>query len=121
MKTSSKKAKGRILQYWVADKICQLFGISFSYADDLCPIKSRGMGQSGNDVYITDKSLYDKFPYAIECKNTETVSLYSYIEQVKANTKDGQPWIVIHKKNRNKPIIIMDAEHFFDLYKNIIN
>ena len=47
--------------------------------------------ESGNDVYITDKSLYDKFPYAIECKNTETVSLYSYIEQVKANAKDGQP------------------------------
>jgi len=120
MKTSSAKAKGRNLQYWVAKKIAWLFDIDFSYADDLCPVKSRGMGQQGVDCFLTDKKMYEQFPFAIECKNTESVSLYAYIEQAKANTKEGQPWMVVHKKNRNKPIVILDAEEFFELYKKII-
>jgi hypothetical protein len=117
MKTSSKKAKGRGLQYWVAEKVAWLFDKKFVYADDLCPVKSRGMGQQGNDVFITDSELFKKFPFAVECKCTETVSLYAYIEQVKANAKEGQPWLVIHKKNRSKPVVILDAEYFFDMLK----
>ena len=117
MKTASCKAKGRNLQYWVAHRVAKLFGITFVQSDDLCPIHSREMGQAGVDVYIRDKTLYDKFPYDIECKNTETVSLYQYIEQAKANTKDKRNWLVVHKKNRSKPIVIMDAEHFFNILK----
>jgi hypothetical protein len=120
MKTSSKKAKGRTLQYWVAGKIAELFGLTFTYADDLCPIKSRGMGQQGNDVFITDGTLYKDFPFAVECKNTESISLYAYIEQVKANAKADQPWLVVHKKNRSKPIVILDAEEFFKIYKKTL-
>lgn len=115
MTTASRKAKGRNLQYWVAKKVAKLFGIVFDQQDDLCEIHSREMGQAGCDVYIRDKTLYDLFPYDIECKNTETVSLYAYIEQAKANTKEGRQWLVVHKKNQSKPIVIMDAEHFFDI------
>lgn len=121
MKTSSRKAKGRDLQYWVARQIGKLFGIEFNNQDDLCPIKSRGMGQSGNDVYLTDAELFEKFPYAVECKNTETISTYAYIRQVKENSQENQEWLVIHKKNYHKPIVILDAEHFFDLYKKLID
>jgi hypothetical protein len=119
MLTSSAKAKGRNFQYWVAKKIAQLLGVTFNQQDDLCPVHSREMGQSGSDIYIRDRELFSKFPYSIECKNTEKMNLYAYIDQVKANTKDGQPWLVFHKKNRSKPIVIMDAEHFFDLYTKI--
>ena len=117
MKTSSKKAKGRNLQYWVANKLAWLFNIEFVQSDDLCPIHSREMGQSGADVFIRERSMYDKFPYDIECKNTEKVSLYAFIEQAKSNTKEGRQWLVFHKKNRCKPVVIMDAEHFFEMYK----
>lgn len=120
MKTSSKKQKGRNLQYWVAEKVCKLFNLKFDNQDDLCPIKSRGMGQAGNDVYITDKKLFDKFPFAIECKNTENISVYAYIRQVKANTKKDQPWLVVHKKNHHKPIVILDAEEFFKIYEKTL-
>lgn len=113
MKTSSAKAKGRKLQYWVADKVAILFNENFVYSDDQCPIKSRGMGQSGTDVMITDRIMHEQFPYGIECKNTEKVSLYNYIEQAKANCKKDEPWLVFHKKNRSKPIAILDAEEFF--------
>ena len=120
MKTSSCKAKGRNLQYWVAKQIAKLFDIEFNQQDDLCPIHSREMGQSGTDVYIRDKILSDKFKYDIECKNTEKVSLYAYIDQAKANTKEGREWLVIHKKNNSKPLAIMDASHFFDVLKERI-
>ncbi len=118
MKTSSCKAKGRNLQYWVAKKIAGIFGIEFNQQDDLCPIHSREMGQSGTDVYIRDKKMASVFPYDIECKNTEKVSLYAYIEQAKANTKKDKEWLVVHKKNHSKPIVIMDAEHFFSLIRS---
>jgi len=118
MKTSSCKAKGRNFQYWVANKIAELLGVNFNQQDDLCPIHSREMGQSGTDVYIRNKELKEQFPYAIECKNTETVSLYKYIEQAKSNTESGEQWLLFHKKNRSKPIVIMDAEYFFRLLKD---
>jgi hypothetical protein len=119
MKTSSKKAKGRSLQYWVCNKIAELYEFEFDQQNDQCPIHSRDMGQSGTDVLIRDKQLYESFKYDVECKNTETISVYSYIDQAKANTKEGRNWAVIHKKNKSKPIVIIDADHFFNLLKQI--
>lgn len=118
MTTASKKAKGRGLQQWVAKQIAKVLDIPFDNQDDQCPIKSRGMGQSGNDVYIADVALFEKFPFAVECKNTENISVYAYIKQVQANADKDQPWLLVHKKNRNKPIVILDAEYFFILYKD---
>lgn len=118
--TASNKAKGRRLQYWVAEKVAQLLGVTFDQQDDLCPVHSREMSQSGDDVFIRDKALAEKFPYSIECKNTEKVSLYAFIEQAKANTKEGQEWLVVHKKNRSKPVVVMDAEHFFALAAKVL-
>lgn len=120
MSTASKKAKGRNLQYWVAGKVADLFGLTFSYGDDLCPVKSRGMGQSGRDVFLSDSKLDELFPFDLECKNTETVSLYAYIEQAKANARAEDSWMVIHKKNRSKPVVIMDAEKFFEIYAKLL-
>jgi len=117
MKTASKKAKGRNLQYWVCNQVANLFNITFDQQDDQCPIHSREMGQSGSDVYIRNKELYDMFPYDIECKNTENISVYSYIKQAISNTKSGRNWLVIHKKNRSAPIVILDANHFFEILK----
>jgi hypothetical protein len=117
MKTSSRKAKGRNFQYWVCEKICGVFGFTFDQQDDLCPVHSREMGQKGTDVVIRDKGVHAAFPYDIECKNTQTISVYSYIRQAEANTKEGRNWLIFHKKNHTKPIVIMDAEHFFELFK----
>ena len=117
MKPQSAKAKGRSFQYWVAEKVAWLFNLKFDNQDDNCPIRSRSMGASGNDVWTVGLD----FPYSIECKNIETVSLYKWIEQVKANTKEGQHWLLFHKKNRSKPIVILEADVFFDLLKYVID
>lgn len=119
MKTSSCKAKGRNLQYWAAEQLAGVLGIEFNQQDDLCPVHSREMGQSGKDVYIRDKALVEKFPFSVECKNTETISLYSYIEQAKRNTTPDTSWLVIHKKNKSKPVVIMDGEVFFKMVSEL--
>lgn len=117
---ASRKAKGRNFQYWVANKLASLLGVEFNQQDDLCPIHSREMGQAGADVFIRERVLYDKFPFDIECKNQEKISVYNYIDQAKENTKEGRNWLVFHKKNHSKPIAILDAEVFFQIIEENI-
>ena len=111
MKVQSKKAKGRNLQQWVCKKIAELTG--FKYGKD-CPIESRGMGQSGTDVRL-DEQVLKVFPFSIECKNQQLWHILDWIEQAKQNQKDGTDWLLVIKKNKHKPVVIMDAERFFEI------
>jgi hypothetical protein len=115
IKVSSAKAKGRRLQQWVADKISKLLNIPVG-RDEM--IASREMGQSGTDVRLIGKAQ-ELFPFSIECKYQETWSIPKWMEQAKENQKDGTAWLLFCKKNRVKPVVVMDAEEFFELYKKI--
>jgi hypothetical protein len=116
IKVRSAKNKGMRFQKYVCEKISDVFGIEYDQQDDNCLIHSRECGLSGTDVILRGE-IYNAFPYDIECKNTQTISVYSYIRQAEANTKEGRNWLIFHKKNHTKPIVIMDAEHFFELFK----
>lgn len=118
MKTSSKKAKGRNLQYWVCNKIADIFDIEYDQQDDNCLIHSRPSGLNGCDIILTGE-LYKKFPFDIECKNQEKLSLYPTIKQAKKNTKEDRDWLVVHKKNYSEPIVIMDWKTFEKIIKII--
>ena len=113
IKISSAKAKGRNLQKWACEKISELLAISWGFEDDKL-IQPRLMGQSGTDVILRGDA-YNKFNFDIECKSTEKISLYKDIEQARNNTREGRNWLLIHKRNRSKPIIILDAQVFFDI------
>jgi hypothetical protein len=116
MNSRSAKNKGVRLQLWVCKKIANIFNIEFNNQDDQCLIHSREMGQSGVDIILRGE-IYNKFKYDIECKNTEKLSLYKTIEQAKQNTKENRGWLIVHKKNFNKPVVILDSDEFFDLIK----
>ena len=49
------------------------------------------------------------------CKYQETWSIPAWIEQAKTNQLEGADWLLVCKKNREKPIVILDAEAFFRL------
>jgi len=111
MKTSSAKAKGRALQNWTCEKISELLGIKWGADEKIAP---REMGQNGTDVRLVGEAL-EQFPFSVECKNQESWAFPSWIKQAKDNQKEGTDWLLVVKKNRTKPIVVMDAEVFFKL------
>ena len=109
MKTSSAKAKGRKLQQWFANVLVEGLGLD---RDDL---ESRPMGSQGEDI-ILGKQSREIFPYSVECKNQEAVNVWKAYEQASENCKGYEPLVVI-KRNRHKPLVVVDAEHCVELQK----
>ena len=110
MKTQSAKAKGRLLQQWVRDYLIENLHI---HRED---IESRSMGAGGEDLMMS-RAARDKFPYSIECKNQEKINVWSAYEQAQENSRGYTP-VVIIKRNRSKPLVVIDAESFIDLHKH---
>lgn len=118
IKTSSAKKKGRRLQYWVCERIAGMFGTEFVQSDDTCLIHSREMGQHGTDVCLRGE-LYDKFPFDIECKAQESLSISDWVRQARDNTRGGRRWLVVFKKQTigGEPLVLMDWSTFEFLIK----
>ena len=109
IKTSSAKAKGRKLQQWFTNVLIE--GLSLNEED----LESRPMGSQGEDI-IMGRESREQFPYSIECKNQEAVNVWKAYEQAESNCKGYEPLVVI-KRNRSKPLVLVDAEHFVKLHK----
>jgi hypothetical protein len=110
MRTQSAKSKGRLLQKWVVNKLIESFDI---HPED---IKSCSMGAGGEDVVMA-RAAREKFPYSVECKNVERLNVWDAYDQACANSGEYEPLLVM-KKNRKKPLVVMDAESFINLVKN---
>tara|TARA_B100000900_G_C20601162_1_gene725661 strand:+ start:4042 stop:4320 length:279 start_codon:yes stop_codon:yes gene_type:complete len=78
-------------------------------------IESRPMGSQGEDV-IMGKQTRQIFPYSIECKNQEKMNVWDAYDQATENCKGYEP-IVVMKKNRRKPLVVIDAEEFLKLHR----
>lgn len=114
---ASAKDKGRRLQKWACDQISQVTGIEWGKD---CPIESRPMGQSGCDVRM-EKAVLERFPFSVECKACESWSVPAWIKQAKENQIQGTDWLLIAKRSREQPVVIMDAERFFEIYGKLID
>ena len=110
--TASAKNKGRKHQQWVRDKILALFPNLTS--DD---VRSTGMGQSGEDIQLATVAR-KLFPYSVECKSLAKIAVYKIMEQAASNCPKGSQPLAIIKADRQKPLAVMDADHFFYLIKN---
>jgi len=111
----AKLQKGQRLQKWVCEKISNLLCIPFGVDEQ---IASRESGQPGTDIRLVGEAK-KLFLFSVECKNQETWSIPAWIKQAKNNQADGTDWLLIVKKNRFDPIIVMDAENFFKLLRGI--
>ena len=110
MKTQSAKSKGRRLQQWLRNVLVESLNI---HPED---IESRSMGAGGEDL-IMSRAARKSFPYSIECKNQEKINVWSAYEQASENSLGYTPLLVI-KRNRSKPLVVIDAESFIDLHKD---
>jgi len=122
IKISSAKAKGRNLQKWTLEKIAKLLGYKLSSEKDANLIRSREMGQAGTDIVIGTALRY-LFPFAVECKATETIALPAFIEQAKSNTSETLPYmmLVIKNKSMKEPIICIEWEGIEFLGRGVYN
>ena len=110
MKTSSAKAKGRKLQQWFTKVLIE--GLHLNEED----LESRPMGSQGEDI-IMGRESREQFRYSIECKNQEAVNVWKAYEQAESICKGYEPLVVI-KRNRSKPLVLVDAEYFVRLHKD---
>lgn len=117
MNTSSRKAKGRTFQYYICNKIAELFNVKFDQQDEQSEIHSKEMGLSGVDVVLRGE-IYNKFPYSIECKNCEKPSMKDWIIQAKNNTKENRNFLLFWKtKQFKKSVVILDTDVFFEIIR----
>ena len=73
------------------------------------------MGAGGEDL-IMARDARKKFPFSIECKNVERLNVWDAYEQAIANSGNNEP-ILFMKKNRKKPLVVVDAEWFIKNFK----
>jgi hypothetical protein len=111
MKTSSAKQKGRKLQQWMRDLLIKKLDV---HPED---IESRSMGSQGEDL-IMARAAREKFPLSIECKNQESVNVWNSYEQAAENSGEYEPVVVI-KRNKSKPLVVIDAEYFVSIFKKV--
>jgi len=111
IKVQSAKAKGRRHQQWVRDQILALFP---KLEKDDC--RSTSMGCGGEDVQLSPAAR-KLFPYSVECKSFKSFAIYKVMDQASENCPKGAEPLVIIKGDRQKPLAIVDAEHFFQLTK----
>ena len=108
MRPQSAKAKGRRLQQWVREQLIEKLNV---HPED---IESRSMGAGGEDL-IMARAARQKFPHSIECKNVEKLNIWDAYEQSAANCGDYEPIVVI-KKNGKKPLVVVDAEYYIQMF-----
>ena len=73
---------------------------------------SGGLSMKGDILCIDDQSILSEFNW--ECKNQEKLNVWDAYEQAKENCNGYEP-IVVMKKNRKQPLVVIDAEHFIAL------
>ena len=114
MKSSSCKAKGRLLQQEVRKDLIDKFGIHE------LDIESTAMGQSGCDLYLS-KAARDLFPFGVECKNTEHLDIWGAIEQCEMNArKEGLRPLLVFRRNRSDPIAAMPWDTFLCVWNEVL-
>jgi hypothetical protein len=109
---ASKKAKGRIFQQWVRDKLLAAFDERGVRAED---IRSTSMGASGEDLQFSPFAR-DLIGISVECKSHKSFAIYNIYDQCVTNAKGNEP-VVFIKANLKKPLAIVDAEHYISLLK----
>lgn len=105
----SRKSKGREFQKKIrADLISSLH-------IDEGDILSTGMGQSGCDLYLSP-AAQEKFPYGVECKRREKISLPEWWGQCSHNAEaEGLTPLLIFRRSHKEAMAVLRWEDLLNL------
>ena len=107
---SSRKAKSRALQNKVVETLLQKYPHLTSN-----DIKPSIMGESGIDVKLSEAAR-KSFPYGIECKNQESLNIWSALEQCEENADSEKLTpLLIFKRNRTSTYVVLKIEDFINI------
>lgn len=110
MRPQSAKAKGRRLQQHVRDKLLEA-------APQLQPddIRSTSMGAPGEDLLLSPTAR-EVYPFAIECKAQEALSIWAALAQAESNAAGYTP-LLAFKRNRSQTYVALEFEAFLKLLR----
>lgn len=115
MKVSSAKSKGRRHQQDVCKKLLEVS--SGLEPDD---IRSASMGAPGEDILFSPAARR-QFPFSIECKNVEKLSIWAAIDQSRANAPKDYTTAVVFTRNHETPQIALPFDKFLEIYEVYLN
>lgn len=95
MKTSSAKGKGRRLQNAIAFTIREQYPVL-----DGEDVRAAIMGERGMDIHLSPHARQLFGNYAIECKNTENLSIWAAYQQATANAGTLIPLVAFTRNGR---------------------
>ena len=97
----SRKQKGKAFQNRVRQDLIDRLDI---HEGD---ILSTAMGQAGCDLYLSPAARA-RFPFAVECKHQETISLPTWWRQCTRNAAaEGLAPLLILKQSRREPLAVL--------------
>ena len=111
----SRKQKGYRFQKAVATRIQEKFNLEERDA------VSAPSSCTGVDVILSERAK-KVFPFSIECKNQESISIWKCLEQMENNEVPNTFGLLAFKRNRSKPYVCMSADSFWamiDFYKQL--
>lgn len=79
-------------------------------------VVSTSMGAPGEDVRLSPAAR-KQIPLSIECKARKSIAVYSYYSQAIENCPEKMEPVVVIKADRQKPLVLVDAEYFFRAVK----
>lgn len=109
---ASRKAKSRRLQSATARAIREMLNLP---EEDVVPVP---MGVNGMDIQLSDRAR-QLFPFAVENKATETLSIWKDMGQAETNTPDGMHPLLVFKRNRSKTYACLEFDVLLSLIKRL--
>lgn len=108
MRTSSAKAKGRRLAAAAKALLLQ-------YAPELqdADINVTSSGVTGPDLTFSPLAQ-ERYPFRVECKNQESISIWACLEQAEGHGGCGTP-VLIFSRNRSKTYVALELEELLRL------
>jgi len=105
----SRKSKGRGFQNYIVADIRRITGL----CDD--DVRSNGMGQPGADVVLSTHGK-KTFPYAVECKRTESWNIHEWWRQAERNANlEGLKPLLVLRRNNESARVMMKWGDFLEL------
>lgn len=113
MKTSSAKAKGRLLCKKLREALLLNALLRKTGVEDE-DINVTPSGVTGADLYLSPKAKA-VFPFKFECKNQEKLNLMDAWKQCKAHKGPEKPVLVISKNRLKEPLVVMELSDWLEL------